>query len=257
MTPSPAILATGAAVRKGRLPRNVMRCMVFSLAMVVSATLWAPGPAAAADAILNSLFDPGSAVAPRPGDWFDYLVAYPVDPLENSLRSEPLSAPAGNRTQTLDELSPDEEYFFFVPNFEPETAWKSVPLRLELREVEDDGINAIVTFAGKSHPTRLVKPDPNGDRPEFPFDPPQPEPERLEVTVGAATLTVDAVHRVHDEYGFVRWTAPEVPFGLVRFAGENLDMILIDFGRGTAPDFPQTPRAAPSPPLGALYKAGE
>ncbi|MCC8164575.1 MAG: hypothetical protein LIQ31_00135 [Planctomycetes bacterium] len=245
-----------ASARTSAFP-GARRRAVLCLAVVLCGLTWVAGSVHGADAVLGGLFDPAGAVEPRPGDWFDYLVAYPVDPLENSLRPEPLSAPLSDRTPTLDDLPADEEYYFFVPNFEAETAWKSVPLRLELREIDADGINAIVTFAGKSYPTRLLKPDPESERPDFPFDPPQPEPERLDVTVGAATVTVDAVHRVHDEYGFVRWTSPDVPFGLVRFAGENVDIILIDYGRGAAPDFPQTPRAAPSPPLGALYGVEE
>ncbi|MCD7897842.1 MAG: hypothetical protein LUG50_14395 [Planctomycetaceae bacterium] len=249
-----AFVAAGSVVARGIFHTAARRIGVF-LALLLCGSVWTAHPVSGADAVLDSLFDPADAVEPRPGDWFDYLVAYPVDPLENSLRPEPLPAPQSDDTPTLEDLPPDEEYYFFVPNFEADAAWKTVPLRLELREIDADGINAIVTFAGKSHPTRLVRPDRTVERPDFPFAPPQPEPERRSVTVGAATLTVDVVHRIHDEYGFVRWTSPDVPFGLVRFAGENLDIVLIDYGRGTPPDFPQTARAAPSPPLGALYGA--
>jgi hypothetical protein len=136
------------------------------------------------------------------------------------------------------------------PVFESAVAWRSVPVRLQIREVDENGCNAEITFAGDTRSIRLDA-APKGAQAEFHYDTGS-EAEKT-VRIGGTEYTVREVRRSASGYGFVRWFSPEIPFGTVRFATEHVDIQLIASGRGAPPDFPVRLESGIAPALGALY----
>ncbi len=208
-----------------------------------------PPAASAAGPDLADVFDFSQATKPRPGDWLEYLVAFPADPLESSLRNAagPLPAPPSADAADPDPGAPAQ----FQPVFEPPTTWRIVPVRLQIREVDDDGCNAELTFAGQTVPVRLDA-SPREAQAEFTYDA-GGEAERV-VRIGGAEYRVREVRRTGSGYGFVRWFSAEIPFGTVRFATGHVDVQLVATGRGAPPDeFPSRSASGIAPALGSLY----
>ena len=217
-----------------------------------------PPPESTAGPDLADVFDFSQSPRPRPGDWLEYHLAFPVDPLENSLRTDPApipgidvspSAPA-DATNADDGAVDFNSLALLQPLFEPPAAWRTVPVRLEIREVDDEGCNAEITFANGTRPIRLSASG-RGAQAEFHYDA-GAEADK-QIRVGGNDYTVHEVRRTGSGYGFVRWFSPEIPFGTVRFATEHIDVQLVGVGRGTPPDFPLRPAAAIAPALGILY----
>ncbi len=217
-----------------------------------------PPPASAAGPDLTDVFDFSQATRPRPGDWLEYLVAFPADPLENSLRSRPgassAGVPEGAPGNAVPAVPGDGTVDFDAvarirPEFEPPAAWRGVPVRLEIREVFPDGCNADVSFAGERVSVRLAAG--NGAQAEFHYDA-GGEAERS-LRIGDREYTVRELRRAGSDYGFVRWFSAEVPFGLVRFATEHVDIQLVAMGWGAPPDFPVRLVGGIAPALGSLY----
>lgn len=214
------------------------------------------GMAAGGDAAdFTDAFDFSSATKPRPGDWAEYLVAFPADPLERELSGDAGgdSADGPGAVVERDASAPPEEIDFdalmeIEPVFEPAERWTTVPVRLNIREVDDAGCNAEITFAGVTNTVRL---DAGGERAEFSYDA-GGDAERS-LRIGGREYAVRELRREGPGYGFVRWFSPEIPFGTVRFATGQVDMQLVGFGRGTPPDFPVRPEDEVEPALGALY----
>lgn len=193
------------------------------------------------------------AVAARPphvGEWVEYRIAFPVDPLENSLRSDPAPQPlTGMTPQNAVEV---DGQFYIKPSFEPPEAWRVLPLRMEVRAVDSLGCEVMIRFEKERHLFHL--PIDNGQpKAEFFFDPPQEEEHRRTIALGddehEATVTV----RRGERYGFIRWSGTDVPFGIYRFATEHVDLILVGMGTGTPPPFPLEPASPITPPPGHLY----
>lgn len=234
---------------KGIPVRKRLRALwTFGLAL-----LWFLHPAAAGD--VPDVFDPSSARRPRPGEWLEYRIAFPVDPLENSLSAAPVP-PLAAKDQPLsdgDEESLDAPFAIIPPVLESPEAWRVLPLRLELREITDEGVNAVLTFAGESHEVFLPS---SGEEPaDFYYDERQSVDARTSTIVNGSSIDVEVTRRVADDYGFVRYFSPDVPFGIVRFATENVDLVLVGTGYGRPPEFPLD-AGDPNPPAGALYRNG-
>lgn len=211
-------------------------------------------PSSIAGPAFDDVFDFSQAIKPRPGDWLEYHIAFPVDPLENSLSPNPAptpgvaaapAAPPPASGEADDSLPPAVQ-----PAFDLAPAWRTVPLRLEIREVDDSGCNAELTFGGETVSLRLPA---SGDAAEGSFHYGDGAETERQTRIGGATYTVREIRRTGSGYGFVRWFSREIPFGTVRFATEDADLRLVGFGRGVPPDFPLRPADEASPAPGILY----
>lgn len=208
-------------------------CIVMSVCVLASLSFGGELPALPANA-----FDVSRAKKPGPGDWLEYRIAFPVDPLENSLSPNPAATPLREGGAVLD-IDGDTTVFIPEPSFEPSVAWRAVPLRLEIQDVLGGGCAAAVRFANETVRVSIpffVEPP----KVEFRYDPVPGDavPERATVDLNGAPLPVEVIRRTGDGGGFVRYFSPEVPFGVVRFATENVDMILVGSGNGAPPPFP-------------------
>jgi hypothetical protein len=217
----------------------------------------APLPESVAGAEFADIFDFSQATKPRPGDWLEYLIAFPADPLESSLASSladnAAGAPPGN--SPADSLPADSpggsgSAAPFQLLLDPPVQWRIMPVRLHIREVDDAGCNAEITFADGVWPVRLDA-APQEARAAFHYDE-GGETERR-VRVGGNEYAVTEVRRGGSGYGFVRWFSTEIPFGMVRFATEQVDLQLVGLGRGAPPDFPIRLESGIAPALGGLY----
>lgn len=204
------------------------------------------------------VFDPAAARRPKPGEWFEYIVAFPVDPLENSLRPDAAPPPPSDPAADQGVVMADNETFFIQPAFEPPVSWRQLPLRLTVLGPSDDadGLKVRVTFEGETLEMVLPLLPPTGNT-KFHYDEPQPDPKRTGQRIGEHFYEVDVVRHTGEGYGFVRYTNPELPFGIARFATETLDLILIGTGGGLEPDFPLRLREPPQPAPGQLYPEGK
>lgn len=220
-----------------------MRTLV---AVIAIALLAMAAPAAEPGRDVPDVFDPAAARRPEAGEWLDYLVAFPVDPLENSLRSDAVPFP-GDGTDAM------EDDFFPPPHSDPPALWRTLPLRLEVLQVDAAGVEVRVTFAGQTQDAVLPH-DASEPKAEFRYEAPQPPDTQATHRLGDSQLTVNETRRHGEHYGFVRWSDASVPFGIVRFATENVDLILVGMGRGDPPPFPPEQTAPPVPAPGRLYE---
>lgn len=236
---------------------RTMRMRLSFAAMAILATAAVPTATAADAAVAESstpdfpdFFNAEAMRRPLPGEWMEYRVAFPTDQLENSLRADAEDA------EISDIRQPD-----FVPAFDAPPMWRVLPLRLEIREVTEDGANAILTFGGMTH--EMFLPKTPGDAPdaEFTYDPPKEgegADRRIFIQIGneagAEDIEVETIRRVSgDAEGFIRWTNADLPFGLARLATPDVDFLLVARGRGTPPAFPLPDPVTPDPPLGKLW----
>lgn len=213
-----------------------------------------PPPASVAGPDFADVFDFSQAARPRPGDWLEYRVAFPADPLESGLNQNAAAnaAPgssAGAGTSTGSGGVDFEALARLEPLFEPKASWVVEPVRVQIREVFADGCNAEVTFAGETRTVRLAAAD--GAQADFRYDS-GAEAERV-VRLSGQEYTVQEIRRAGSDYGFVRWFSAAVPFGTVRFATEHVDIQLVALGRGAPPVFPVDSEAAVEPAMGELY----
>ncbi len=222
----------------------------------------------AAEQVANSALAaalPGAVAARplRPGEWLEYLISYPADPLEYSLQNiesaPPPPAPAEPEGETAggtDESAYTEE-IYFEPSFEPPVVWHSVPLRLEVRAVEEDSVQVWMTLDSSSADVRIpLAPDPTGNADVF-YDEPQPPVTTDQYRVGDKPFAVQVVRRHAPNLGFVRLSSPDLPFGLARFATNTVDIALVGMGEGDPPAFPLPHPDNLTPAPGALYRPEE
>lgn len=194
-----------------------------------------------------------TARPPRPGDWMEYRVAFPVDPLENSLRPDPAPLP---QVDIADEVvtGVDGE-LYITPSFDQRVGWRILPLRLEVTAADALGFAAVLRFEKISRTVRfpIGRGEAGG---EFYYDGPQPPDEKVEIVLDAGRYEGVGIRRNGGNYGFVRWVGEEAPFGLFRFATASVDLILVGMGSGAAPGFPLSVTTPIVPPPGALYGHG-
>lgn len=204
-------------------------------------------PAHASDSALGvpDVFDPSVAKAVTAGQWLEYRVAYQVDPLENSLSTKPLLPEDAGTVDPVTGVP-------MRPAYEPAPVWRVLPLRLEVRRVEENGIQVVMRFEDQVQDLFIVSKR-GGEPADFHYEAPQPEEKTYFHSVGTNRYDVAVTRRHSPGYGFVRWASPDLPFGLARFATENLDLILVGMGEGDAPEFPLADTAVVLPPPGHLY----
>lgn len=201
---------------------------------------FAPVPAAGAEAFLADQAN-GNARRPRVGEWLTYVVAYRVDPLEHSLRPD-------NLRQNADSLD-NESAPLDVP-----AIWRTTPLRIVIQQIGEKSCRVMLTHRGVSRevtlPLDAAMPDyeyddDNGDSP--------PPPAEGRHRLRGQDMPVAITTRTGPTGGFVRYYSADVPFGVVRFASEDVDLILVEYGIGQ----PSERLPLPSdivPPPGGLYK---
>lgn len=231
--------------------------MFQRFAALVLAFLTVCGAAPAVDADMSGavadVFDVSRARAPRPGEWLEFRAAFRVDPLEHSLSPERGEVAPSGRTPRWITGGDNDEFVFFAPHFEPDRVWRVVPLRIEIREVMENGCNVVMTFAGHRHELFMPKPEAREAEADFYYDADGSADGGGVVRIGDHEYEVEEMRRGSERYGLIRWTSGEVPFGIVRFATTDVDLALIGMGMGRAPDFPLEDQAEITPPLGLLY----
>lgn len=227
--------------------------LVFALSIILC--IASLSPAFSAEELRNA-FDSSLAKRPEVGEWLEYRIAYPVDPLENSLRTDPAPVPLDNASQGEEPAGAADDAFFssFKPSFEPPASWRVLPLRLEILGTNGDGTKALLTFEGISR--EVVLPSGGREAADFHYDAPQKPDERTTVLIGGVATEVEVVRRQAENYGFVRYFSAEVPFGVVRFATGNVDLILVGLGKTPPPAFPLDTDPV-QPPPGLLYRGFE
>ncbi len=199
----------------------------------------------------------------RPGEWLEYLISYPADPLEHSLRTME-SAPPPPAPSEQDPDNPDGEEepayadeIYIEPSFEPPLVWHSVPLRLEVRAVEPESVRVWMTLDTSSAEVAIpLAPAPTGNAEVF-YDEPQPPVRTDQYRVGDTPFAVQVLERHAPGLGFVRLSSPDLPFGLARFATNTVDIALIGMGEGDPPAFPLPRPDNLTPAPGALYRPEE
>ncbi|MDR1535226.1 MAG: hypothetical protein LBU64_09045 [Planctomycetota bacterium] len=197
-------------------------------------------------------FLPGSGKPPRAGDWLEYRIAFPIDALERNL--SPGLAPVPPEEGSAPSPAPEEEnQGDWESAFNPPISWRSLPLRLEIIRVEGDNCRLRIVFAGLAREmdqSLALLPNP----PAFFYSPPQPPDAKVIHRAGRLSLEGIKTSRREPGRGFVRISSPEIPFGLLRFATEDLDLVLVGAGRGLSPSFPLPDGDKIDPPLGRLYE---
>ncbi len=227
---------------------------VFSGVLLLVLLLTAPAAAADADGadspVPLNFFDASRAPKPFPGQWIEYRIGYPADPLENSLQPDPAALPnSGDRGEVV---ALEDGYEIYKPSFDPGASWLVLPLRIEVRQVTPEGCNVFLTFDGASRQFFLAAGGKEQEEPRYDA-PAEDADRRMFVTMGGEEYEVEMIRRDGDGYGFVRYFSPEVPFGVFRFATENVDLVMVGFGQGRPPDFPLALDAPIDPPVGLLY----
>ena len=224
-------------------------CLAFALAGKPAAAAETGGGEAAP--AIASLIGTGLGRAPEPGEWLEYQLCYQADPLEASLSPRPRTDPEGAAPPPAGDGLPAQTVGETDPAFTPPPVWHCLPLRLEIQKMEEGGCRAILLFAGHRRDMLVPLPKPDGDAAiASAVDPSDPE-TRVELgtqRVGDASLDVE-IMRGHDAGGwFARYVNYDVPFGLVRFASENLDCVLVGMGKTAPPEFPvKNPHIDPAP----------
>lgn len=219
------------------MPRVRYRFLLSSLFLVCVVSVVAARDFA--DGMLD-IFASESVPKPRAGQWFEFRLAFPVDPMENALSGSPLPAlveaePIRIPIVPQQGKEKGQEFFITQPDFNPPVVWRTVPLRLEVEEISIEGIRLVLTFGGRSYPVTI---DHVGDSAvdrftgKFYYDLSQPEDRSFIYRLGGMDYEVTEVRREHESYGFVRWFCPLVPFGVVRYATRDVDLVLVGMGEG-------------------------
>jgi len=182
----------------------------------------------------------------KEGDWLEWRLTAPADPLEARLADE---AEAKGRDRAVPASTPSRPATPAAPVTELPKRWQTGSYRLEVASVTEDGpVLGIRLLSGVAvigaYPARvkgLLSPLMRR------------QPEDEEITVGSAVLSLNgAPLTVRTErwatapgVEWERWTSETVPGGLVRMAGPNADLVLVGWGNGEEPAFPLD---APTPP---------
>lgn len=111
---------------------------------------------------------------PKAGEWLEYVIAFPVDPLEKSIRDfiEP-TAPSNNAPSAPEPLASGENtplsQIYVIdrePVFEAPADWHSMRLRLEITSVDQDGCHAIMRYENRQDVVVIpFDVDPTGEKP--------------------------------------------------------------------------------------------
>ncbi|MDR1519685.1 MAG: hypothetical protein LBU23_06015 [Planctomycetota bacterium] len=223
---------------------------ILSLALLAAPSRPAADMGGAAGVVMElpDVFVPGSGRPPRAGEWLEYRISFPVDPLENSLAENPLAAP-GSEPSAPDGAAPEK----WESAFDPPTIWLTLPLRLETLSVGREACRARLTFAGFSGEVDLPLAPPAGAA-EFHYLAPQPADAAAVHRAGRLDLKCLKTRRRDNERGFVRLSSSDAPFGLLRFATADLDLALVGFGDGLPPAYPLPDGDGMDPPPGRLYR---
>lgn len=214
----------------------------FLAFVLFAATAFLPSLAAAeAAADPGRLIGTGFGRAPRPGEWLDYVACFQSDPLEHSLAPHDPNAgatEAGDTRNTLPE-----------PEFDTPVTWTCEPLRLEIHQIVEGGVRASLTYTGLTKNVFLPLPRQEKESGDGGVETPSGETTRQQV--GEREVEVEVGRGGEGATWYLRYVNRDIPFGLVRFACENLDLILVNYGEGLPPAMPSRPPPV-NPPAGGL-----
>ena len=136
---------------------------------------------------------------PRAGEWFEYIVAFPLDPLEHAIRQSINSKPSlqgkdgipSDPPSSPDEAITKEPYVPPPPDpeFDPQLIWMTMPLRLEILQTSDTGCQAMMTYAGLRHEVHI--PFSSSDSPKAPVASPVMSPVPAQIDDDVPELETD------------------------------------------------------------------
>ncbi|MDR1612208.1 MAG: hypothetical protein LBT97_05420 [Planctomycetota bacterium] len=201
---------------------------------------------------------------PAVGDWLEYRLAFPVDPLEDSIRRDigsgeeeaesSSAAPTPGESDGGGDGASKSSAHLFEPRFQPETRWNAMPLRLEILGAEPDAVRVMLTLPGFAHETSVPLGGMAGTgvrHSEIGMAAIRDRQERRH-TVGRREYPVFMERLDDPEKGYIRLVSSELPFGFARFASPHCDLILVDMGGFPAPAFP-VQDVPVAPPPGKLF----
>ncbi|MDR0361795.1 MAG: hypothetical protein LBJ46_03785 [Planctomycetota bacterium] len=203
---------------------------------------------------------------PAPGDWIEYRIAFPVDPLEDAIR-DTLGEAADNATGGMTNGEPRDMRALgydagFSPNFRPKQRWTVMPLRLEIKAVREGGLDVLASYPGFAHESFLPLDRsalplpfvPGGDDALAGHASANPDAvvekdfTRLLHAVGSRKYPVSLERCDDPGNGFVRLVSDDLPFGMARFASPHCDLALVAMGSFPAPEFPVSGVVIEPPP---------
>lgn len=174
---------------------------------------------------------------PQPGDWVEYRVAIPADPLEAELINSPERYISESREATLPFANTSSP-----PTPDLPRRWRQSVFRIEVAVSSPGKCEGVMTTGKNTYkvdiPLGWLSP-----RTTESGDSQSPEEVKIETSevehmVDGAKITVKTETYNHPITGFTRWTNASVPFGLVRLSTAYLDIVLVGSGNGAQPPFP-------------------
>ncbi len=269
-----------------RFSKKITACL---LALLLSAAVAVPvAPANAGEPNLLEVFPKiKNAKIPKKGEWLEYVIAFPLDPLENAMHSL-LAADPQTADQTAEQAQTKAAPVAASPtvpspSFDPPIVWKAMPLRLEITAVSPQALEADMVYEGlrqavslplgpppedysvpQNHRLEQIKGDGKTDKEAlsamFAADaPPAQATDQPETAagksknlskqwIGNTEVEVTVESDANPYYGYTRLTNPELPFGIARIASDYVDVILVDHGLGIPPEFPSQDAHVEPPP---------
>jgi len=182
---------------------------------------------------------------PAAGQWAEYRLALPLDPLEARLAREAAQAAGNAGAASAPAAPPPGPPDIHPPDRLPEP-WGVTALRLRVVEPRDGAWEVELRTEAGSYRSLWAWPPAAEDGAAMPGGAPPSFPRT--VAVDGAPLAVTAIPLglplAEGEDGpdpslaGECWTSPEVPFGLVRYRTPEMDLVLVGFGRHDATRFP-------------------
>ena len=195
-----------------------------------------------------------SGKLPQVGDWLEYIVSYPAVSLEQRLFAEAKkNTGSGEKPEKTGENTKKNE---FSSNNKVKDGWQSYPLRLEFKQVNPGSYELILTTRSGANAVSVVKQanfiekiiknsaSDQENIKELADLPPAGQDERdkpveyFDYALSGNIITVTVKRSEDHGEKLLRWLHPDLPFALARFSSSRVDLLLVGYGSGAAPDFP-------------------